>query len=51
MAQGWGGAPLLVELLMAHHPHGKFTNMNFDFICKISLKFLKMGITFAYELG
>ena len=30
---------------------GKFTNMNFDFICKISLKFSKMGITFAYELG
>ena len=25
--------------------------MNFDFICKISLEFLKMGITFAYELG
>ena len=22
MAHGWGGAPLLVELLMAHHPHG-----------------------------
>ena len=30
---------------------GKFTNMNFDFICKISLEFSKMGITFAYELG
>ena len=28
---------------------GKFTNMNFDFICKISLEFV-MGITFAYEL-
>ena len=25
--------------------------MNFDFICKISLEFSKMGITFAYELG
>ena len=25
--------------------------MNFDFICKISLKICKMGITFAYELG
>ena len=25
--------------------------MNFDFICKISLKFSKMGITFAYWLG
>ena len=25
--------------------------MNFDFICKISLEILKMGITFAYELG
>ena len=22
MAHGWGGAPLVVELLMAHHPHG-----------------------------
>ena len=30
---------------------GKFTTMNFDFICKISLEFSKMGITFAYELG
>ena len=30
---------------------GKFTNMNFDFICKISLEFSKTGITFAYELG
>ena len=30
---------------------GKFTNMNFDFICKISLEFSKMGITFACELG
>ena len=30
---------------------GKFTKMNFDFICKISLEFSKMGITFAYELG
>ena len=30
---------------------GKFTNMNFDFICKISLEICKMGITFAYELG
>ena len=27
---------------------GKFANVNFDFICKISLKFVKMGITFAY---
>ena len=25
--------------------------MNFDFICKISLEFSKMGITFAYKLG
>ena len=25
--------------------------MNFDFICKISLEFSKMDITFAYELG
>jgi hypothetical protein len=25
--------------------------MNFDFICKISLEFSKMGITFAYEFG
>ena len=30
---------------------GKFTNMNFDFICKISLEICKMGIAFAYELG
>ena len=30
---------------------GKFANVNFDFICKISLKFVKMSITFAYELG
>ena len=30
---------------------GKYTNMNFDFICKISLEFSKTGITFAYELG
>ena len=30
---------------------GKFTNMNFEFICKISLEICKMGITFAYELG
>ena len=30
---------------------GKLTNMNFDFICKISLEICKMGITFAYELG
>ena len=30
---------------------GKFTNMNFDFICKISLEICKMAITFAYELG
>ena len=30
---------------------GKFTNINFDFICKISLEICKMGITFAYELG
>ena len=29
----------------------KFTNMNFDFICKISLEICKVGITFAYELG
>ena len=27
---------------------GKFANVNFDFISKISLKFVKMGITFAY---
>ena len=30
---------------------GNLTNMNFDFICKISLEICKMGITFAYELG
>ena len=30
---------------------GKIKNMNFDFICKISLEFSKMGIPFAYELG
>ena len=29
---------------------GKFTNMNFDFICKNSPEICKMGITFAYEL-
>ena len=28
---------------------GKFANMNFDFICKISREFVKMGITFAYS--
>ena len=25
--------------------------MNFEFICKISVEFSKMGVTFAYELG
>ena len=30
---------------------GKFTIMNLDFICKISVEICKMGITFAYELG
>ena len=30
---------------------GNFANMNFDFICKISLEFSKMGITFPYEFG
>ena len=30
---------------------GKIYKYEFDFICKFSLEFSKMGITFAYELG